>query len=100
VANYEECLRKPADVGSYPGGESWCGALDLAGNVYEWVADWWGTYSADKQKNPHGPESGERKIMRGGSWIDLRENLLSAQRIRAIPTDYSDALGIRCVVAP
>jgi serine/threonine-protein kinase len=99
IANYLECVGTTATVGSYPDGVSWCGALDLAGNVYEWVADWHGSYTADKQVNPQGPESGDRKVIRGGSWTDLHQNLISAQRIRYIPTDASNTVGFRCVVS-
>ena len=38
-----------APVGSYPKGASWCGALDMAGNVWEWVEDWHGDYSTGEQ---------------------------------------------------
>jgi formylglycine-generating enzyme required for sulfatase activity len=70
------------EVGSKPGGMSWIGALDLSGNVWEWVSDWYSqTYYgrlADGAVNPTGPDSGEFscsvcrehdfRVMRGGSW--------------------------------
>jgi formylglycine-generating enzyme required for sulfatase activity len=101
VANFggwDGCLGTTADVGSYPAGVSWCGALDLAGNVYEWAANWDYSYTAEREANPEGPESGERKMMRGGSWTDIGTNLLSAQRIRFIPTDAADTVGFRCIL--
>jgi formylglycine-generating enzyme required for sulfatase activity len=105
VANYLECVGTTADVGSYPDGASWCGALDLAGNVYEWVVDWHHEYHADKVVNPVGSKEPEavseyRKMMRGGSWTDRKESLLSAQRMGFVPTDYADTVGIRCSVVP
>jgi formylglycine-generating enzyme required for sulfatase activity len=55
-------------VGSFPSGASWCGAQDLAGNVWEWCADWYGPYSSTPVTNPQGPSSGTDRVMRGGSW--------------------------------
>jgi formylglycine-generating enzyme required for sulfatase activity len=98
-ANYLECVGTTADVGFYPAGASWCGALDLAGNVYEWVADWSASYTGERQVNPVGPETGERKIIRGGSWVDPAQNLLAAQRIRYGRDEASDTVGFRCVVS-
>src|SRR5262249_19656935 len=50
----------PVRVGSYPGGASWVGALDLSGNAMEWVADWWSaTYYRDEVRDdPSGPATG------------------------------------------
>jgi len=105
MANYLECVGTTAEVGSYPAGESWCGALDLTGNVYEWVMDWHHEYPADKVVNPVGsrePEPGYdyRKMMRSHSWTDVKDNLISAQRMRFVPTDYADTVGIRCAAHP
>jgi formylglycine-generating enzyme required for sulfatase activity len=96
------CTEGVVDVGSYPDGASWCGALDLAGNVWEWVADRHGKYSPDKQTNPTGPESGDYRVIRGSSWLDtMSPSLLrSAIRMRYIPTDSIDTVGFRCAVAP
>jgi len=105
MANYFECVGTTVDVASYPVGESWCGALDLAGNVYEWVVDWFYEYHADKVVNPVGSKepgavSDYRKMMRGGSWIDSGVSINSAQRMRLVPTDYADIVGIRCAAHP
>ena len=85
-----------APVGSYPGGASWCGALDMAGNVREWVNDWFGDYHG-RQVNPSGPASGDMIVSRGGSWLDPPENVRSAKRGRNT-TDFAIyKLGFRCV---
>jgi formylglycine-generating enzyme required for sulfatase activity len=63
-------LRCTRLVGSYPGGRSWCGAEDMAGNVAEWVAD---GYDADAYRHtplrdPFTPPNGPYRVMRGGAW--------------------------------
>ena len=57
-------------VGSFPAGASWCGALDMAGNVREWCADWYGEdyYEVSPVLNPIGPASGVYRVGRGGFW--------------------------------
>jgi formylglycine-generating enzyme required for sulfatase activity len=85
-----------APVGSYPAGVSWCGALDLAGNVREWVADWFGTYSAGQQVNPTGPAIGESRIPRGGSWLDTPDDVRSANRGENSPDYTRHKVGFRC----
>lgn len=57
-------------VGSYPKGKGPFGHLDLAGNVWEWCFDWFGTYSVDHVNNPAGPPSGSSRVVRGGSWLE------------------------------
>ncbi len=71
-ANYGGCAGKPLPVGSLPDGASPYGALDMAANVEEWVADWWDTeyYAQSPFRNPQGPESGNRQALRGGAFVD------------------------------
>lgn len=58
-----------ASVGSLPQGASWCGALDMAGGVWEWCEDWFSTdyYAASPAEDPQGPETGTLSVLRGGS---------------------------------
>ena len=90
--------RYTAPVGSFPDGASWVGALDLAGNVWEWVADWYGPYSAERKVNPTGPTSGEYKVLRGGSWDLGIDFVRSFTRARDVPSSKSDSVGFRCAV--
>ena len=98
--DYDDRNGETAPVGSYPGGASRAGALDMAGNVWEWVNDWYDSeYYADAAaENPTGPESGDRKVLRGGGWNSGSLDLRSAHRGSNDP-DYSPAnLGFRCVL--
>ena len=92
------CVGETAPVGSYVDGASWCGALDLAGNVWEWAADWYDAeyYGVSPSRNPRGPSSGEFRVVRGGSWNDGPDNARSAGRCRYDPGDPFDGLGFRC----
>ena len=60
----------PVAVGSYPAGASWIGALDMAGNAMEWVADWWSStyYRSEVRDDPTGPATGTIKVEKGGWW--------------------------------
>jgi len=86
-----------APIGSFPTGASWCGALDMAGNVREWVSDWFGSYSTESQVNPVGPEKGQGYIPKGGSWLDTPDDLRSANRGENTPDYVRHKVGFRCV---
>jgi formylglycine-generating enzyme required for sulfatase activity len=86
-----------APVGSYPGGASWCGALDIAGNVMEWTADWYGEYPSDRQVNPTGPSSGGLKVLRGDAADGTRAVSRSAARHGEQPDRVYKYIGFRCV---
>ncbi|MGC9025362.1 MAG: formylglycine-generating enzyme family protein, partial [Chloroflexia bacterium] len=92
-----------APVVSFPRGASPYGALDMAGNVWEWVSDWYdgGYYAGSPSRNPSGPASGDIKVLRGGSWyIDNPASLRAANRVGDDPDLRVDGIGFRCVVAP
>jgi formylglycine-generating enzyme required for sulfatase activity len=87
-----------APVGQFPRGASWCNALDMAGNVWEWVHDWRGGYSDKPQKNPLGPPTGESKVVRG-SWCDPKKtDGRAAHRDSRAPETSESHIGFRCVV--
>ncbi len=86
-------------VTDYINGISAFGLFNMAGNVQEWVADWYGFdyYTRSPQANPTGPEAGLQKVLRGGSWDTGPLFLRSVHRRSAEPTAASSAIGFRCV---
>jgi formylglycine-generating enzyme required for sulfatase activity len=70
LLNYNGNVLKTTAAGTYPTGASPYGALDMAGNANEWVADWFGEtyYASSAERNPPGPAAGEYHVLRGGSW--------------------------------
>jgi serine/threonine-protein kinase len=94
---FDDGYELTAPVGTYADGASWCGALDMAGNVHEWVADWRGPYDEDDQENPTGPSSAENKVVRGGSYNSSPAAVRSAWRGQLAPKAAGANLGFRCV---
>jgi formylglycine-generating enzyme required for sulfatase activity len=104
LANYRDCnKRKTAEVGGYALGASPYGALDMAGNVCEWVADWYdgNYYSGSPSKNPTGPAigflHGSYRVLRGGCWGDIAGDGRASARNGYGPSDQGDFIGFRCV---
>lgn len=96
------CNGKAVPVGSYPGWASPYGALDMAGNVWEWVADWFegGYYSHSPYSNPTGPATGELRVMRGGSFINPEGYLVPTGRGMNYPEQRTAWAGFRCAADP
>lgn len=86
------------DVGSFEQGTSLYGAHDMAGNVLEWVADWYDAnyYRESPARNPKGSASGEYRVRRGGSWNSAPDDVRSADRYGDTPTSRNDLVGFRC----
>lgn len=99
-----------AEVGSFPSGKSVYGAYDMAGNVWEWVNDWYeSNYYAtlgDNAVNPQGPAEGSSKVLRGSSWLPLgyvrgqgiwnEQDERTSNRYRDFPLRFYNDVGFRC----
>ncbi len=84
----------------HPEGASWANILGMAGNVWEWVNDWYANnyYGTSQKNNPTGPESGIYRVMRGGSWDFDKYAIRSTYRnILNLPHYTGYNVGFRCV---
>jgi formylglycine-generating enzyme required for sulfatase activity len=103
LANFNHCCDFKnygalTDVGSFDRGKSPYGVYDMAGNVLEWVADWYDEnyYGMRPDRNPKGPSSGQYRVLRGGTWFNAPVDVRSANRYWLPPSLRNDSLGFRC----
>jgi formylglycine-generating enzyme required for sulfatase activity len=91
------CAGSTAPVGSHPAGASPYGLQDMAGNVREWVHDWYAPYGRAPQRNPRGPKTGEHRVHRGGGWTHQSPlSVAAVARGYAEPDATWPVLGFRC----
>jgi formylglycine-generating enzyme required for sulfatase activity len=103
--NFDRNIGNPTPVGIYPAGDTPEGVQDLAGNVWEWCADWYAedyyrTCAAqDTVRNPQGPATGQYRALRGGSWRDGAWVARAALRFRNHPVIRDvNVVGFRVVL--
>ncbi|MFC1712394.1 formylglycine-generating enzyme family protein [Candidatus Poribacteria bacterium] len=105
-ASVDDGYKRSAPVGSYPPNSY--GLYDMAGNVYEWCADWSDVsydsssfdvryYPNSPERNPKGPDSGVVRVLRGGSWSTTPHSLRVANRHTCEPSGSNSNIGFRCV---
>ena len=102
-STYEYCVGDTSQVGSYPLGASPYGLMDMAGNVGEWVADWYDSdyYSVSPYSNPPGPSTGDYRVRRGGYWRMNWPYVRAAMRLENWPDDMGSPYGgFRCARSP
>jgi formylglycine-generating enzyme required for sulfatase activity len=97
-ANFAGCVGDTDRVGQRPAGQSPYGVQDMAGNVWEWTADWYDAsyYTRSPESNPQGPETGSLKVMRGGCWVSGTASLRSTCRKAELPGTWAPNVGFRC----
>ncbi len=104
LAQFAGCPGDTIPVDSLPRGASWCDALGMAGNVWEWTSECYGYYPdgsevdpSELQRDPKGPFKGDR-VLRGGSWNSPPSSLCTFNRYFLYPLNAHDTFGFRCVV--
>jgi formylglycine-generating enzyme required for sulfatase activity/predicted Ser/Thr protein kinase len=96
--NFNNQVGDTTPAGFYPPGASPYGAFDMAGNVAEWVADWYSedAYASSEVRNPSGPETGEYRVLRGGSWFNPPRAVRTTFRLWNLAGLGFETGGFRC----
>lgn len=99
TATSSYCVGDTSLVGSYPDGASEFGVMDMAGNVWEWVNDWYSanSYKRSPAENPAGPSGSTYKVLRGGGWRSSSVFIRAADRTFDPDFNSSSDVGFRCV---
>jgi formylglycine-generating enzyme required for sulfatase activity len=96
----ESGLGGTTPVGIYPAGASPCGCLDVAGNVWEWTSTLFRDYPYRADDGRENLEAEGSRVLRGGSWDDVRRYARCASRGDLLPDHFIDGVGFRVVVVP
>jgi formylglycine-generating enzyme required for sulfatase activity len=102
LLNYGNLIGTTVPVNRFPFGASPYGALNMAGNVREWVGDWYGEYYYRQapDHNPQGPEHGEERVLRGGGFADTNRRVRANNRFKHVPDSPGYNRGFRCAQSP
>lgn len=99
AGGFDDGFEDTAPIGHYPEGASWVGALDMQGNVWEWVWDWHALYEGHEWlDHPNSYPEETFRVLRGGSWDTVGGHARAAFRNWFLPDAYKDSIGFRCVV--
>ncbi len=102
LANFNMNVIDTTEAGKYsPAGDSPYGLSDMAGNAWEWTADWYSDtyYASSPSSNPQGPTTSTGRVLRGGGWINYSLSVRVAFRFRNVPTNRYGHFGFRVAVA-
>jgi iron(II)-dependent oxidoreductase len=100
IAGDCDSYERTAPVGSFPDGASWVGALDMAGNVWEWVSTLYEAYPYDAADGRENLDVDGLRVLRGGAFNDLTWLVRCAYRYDFTPGNWYANLGFRVCVSP
>ncbi|MFT3893873.1 MAG: SUMF1/EgtB/PvdO family nonheme iron enzyme [Anaerolineales bacterium] len=100
LANFGDCTNGKSTVNEHTGGASYYGALDMLGNVFQWVADWYDAsyYRNSPADNPPGPSNGTERVLRSSGFDSDLDQLSILNRRSEDPAMHGSDIGFRCVV--
>jgi serine/threonine-protein kinase len=100
LANYRGFVGDTTAVGSYPDGASWCGALDMAGNVWEWTSSLYKNYPFDATDGRQDLVAPGYRVLRGGAFGDAARAVRCADRVGDSPDLWYSSVGFRLAASP
>jgi formylglycine-generating enzyme required for sulfatase activity len=100
LLNYNSNVGRTTNVNAYPKGKSYYDALDMEGNVYEWVHDWYNEsyYGVGPAQDPLGPDTGQDRSVRSSGYHSTSDQVPASTRFHKLPIDHARDLGFRCMV--